>query len=172
MASQQVGGRRGRLSYEAQSVFVDEVFVDEDGYEGGGGDGDQGSGDATEGGAEQQGYEDGQAGQADAVLHDARREQGILHLQIDHVKNGYAEHAAPGVDCGQQQRKGYADGCAQDGDDVERTGEHAQRKGVANVQREIDDGADDAEDEHEAALAYEPLVHADAGALQGVVEAV
>ena len=70
------------------------------------------------------------------------------------------------------KREHDGDGRAQNRNDVEQAGEHAQRVGVADAQREIDDGAGDSEDEHEAGLAEQPLLHANGRALQRIVEAL
>ncbi len=64
------------------------------------------------------------------------------------------------------------DDSAGDGDDVEQAHEEAEKQEVADVEQAEDDGAGDAEDEHQKALAEEPLADLALGLLEGEVEAV
>ena len=64
------------------------------------------------------------------------------------------------------------DDAAGDRNDVEQTHEEAKEHEVTDVEETEDDGAGDAEDEHQGALADEPFADLAFGALEGVVEAV
>ena len=70
-----------------------------------------------------------------------------------------------------RQRQHDADGRAQHRDDVQQTGKHAQRRRVTDVQRDVDHGARQAQNEHQAALADEPAAHANLHPAQRIVEA-
>ena len=102
------------------------------------GDGDQGAEDAFDRGTEQQRDEDSQCGQVDTVPHDAGSEPGIFDLNINEKKDGHAEHAAPRVDGCHQERKHEGNSRAQNRNDIEQTGEHAQAISVADMEREIE----------------------------------
>jgi hypothetical protein len=152
-------------------IFVDSVLLEQDGDEGGGGDGDESSDDAGQGGSQEQGDEDGEAHEIDAGAHDPRDEDGVFDVDVDEIEDEDAGHLGPGVDCGDDGDQRDGDDPAGDGDDVEQSHEEAEEKEVADVEDAEDDDARDPEDEHEGALAYEPLAHLALGSFEGGVEA-
>ena len=154
------------------SVLLDGIFVEKNGDEGGGGDGDEGSDDAGKGGSQEQGDEDGEAHEVDAGTHDARGEDGVFDVDIDHVEEDDAGHLGPGVECGDERGERDGDGAAGDGDDVEEAHEKAEQNEVTDVEEAEDDGARDSEDEHEGALADKPFADLALGSFEGLVEAV
>ena len=113
-----------------------------------------------------QGDEHGEAHEVDAGAHDARDEEGVLEVDVDEVEEEDAGHLGPGVERGDEGGERDGDDSAGDGDDVQQAHEDAEQEEVADVQQAEDDGAADAEDEHEQALAEEPLAHADLGFLE------
>jgi hypothetical protein len=154
------------------SVFLDGVLLEQDGDESGGGDGDEGSDDAGEGRSQEEGDEDGEAREVDAGTHDARDEEGVFDVDVDEVEDEDAGHLGPGVECGDEGGECDGDGAAGDGNDVEEAHEEAEQDEVADVEETEDDGARDAEDKHEGALADEPFAHLAFGSFEGLVEAV
>jgi hypothetical protein len=147
------------------------ILVHENGDEGGGGDGDEGSNDAGESGAGDEGDEDRKAHEIDAAAHDARGEETIFDLYIDGVEDEDAGHLGPGIESGDDAREDDGDDAADHGNDVEQAHENAEKEEIPDVQGGEDDGAADAEDEHEGALAEEPLAHAEIGDAEGLVKA-
>ncbi len=77
-----------------------------------------------------------------------------------------------GVKGGDERGDDDCDHAAGDRNDVEQTHEEAKEHEVTDVEETKDDGARDAEDEHQGALADEPFADLAFGALEGVVEAV
>ena len=151
---------------------MDEVLVQEDGDEGGGGDGDQGADDAGQLGPGDEGDEDGKAHEVDAVAHDARGEDGVFDVDVDEVEEEDAEHFFPGIERGDEGGQCDGDDRAGDGNDIEQAHEDAEQDEVADVQEAEDEGAGEAEDEHERGLAEEPLADTQLGRAERGVEAL
>ena len=152
-------------------VFLDEVLVHEDGDEGRGRDGDQGPDDAGQFGADDEGDEDGEAHEIDVLAHDARGEDGVFDVDVEEVEEEDGGHLGPGIEGRDQADEQDGDDTAGDGNDVHQTHEDAEQEEVADVQEAEDEGAGEAEDEHQRELAEEPLAGAPFGFLQGDGEA-
>ncbi len=153
------------------SVFFDGVFVEEDGDEGGSGYGDQGSYDAGYCRAQEEGDEDGQAHEVDAGAHDAGGEEGVLQVDVEEVEGEDAEHLGPGVEGCDSSGEEDGEDSSCNGDDVEQAHEEAEEDEVSDVEEAEDDGAGEAQAEHEQALTEEPFAHLLVGSLEGGVEA-
>jgi hypothetical protein len=153
-------------------VLLDCVFLQQNGDEGGGGDGYQGSDDAGEGGSQEQRDEDGEPHEIDAGAHDARDEDGVFEVDVDEVEDEDPGHFGPGVDRGYARGENDGDDSAGDGNDIEQPHEEAEKDEVTDVEKTEGDGARDAEDEHEDALADEPFAYLALGLLEGAVEAL
>ena len=82
---------------------------------------------------------------------------GVLDVDVDEVEDEDAGHLGPGIECGDAGDEDHGDDASGDGNDVEQAHEDAEKEEVADVEEAEDDGAGDAEDEHEQALAEEPF---------------
>ncbi len=151
-------------------IFLYGIFFEENGDQCGGGDGHERSCDSSECGSEEKRDEHCQAHEVDAGAHDAGDEVDVLDVEVDHVEDEDAEHLGPGVEGGDSGSKRDGDDASRDRDDVEESHKKAEQEEIANVQESEDDGAGDSEDEHQEALADEPLADLLVGALEGVVE--
>ncbi len=158
-----IGGGQGSGS----GILLNEVLVHEDGDECGGGDCDEGADDAGQLRTDEQGDEHGEAHEMDTAAHDAGDEEAVFDLQVDGVEDEDAGHAGPGFGGRDDGREGDGDDAAGDGNDVEEAHEDAQKEEVTDVQSGEDDGAAEAEDEHEGELAEEPAAHAQFGDDEG-----
>ena len=141
------------------TIFPKRVLVEENGDERRSGNGDQGSNDAGESRTNKESDENREPHQVDGGFHDARREDGIFKVNVDRVKDENTGHLGPGVKRRDARGSDDGDDAASDRNDIQQTHQHSKEYGVPHMQRDKNDSAADAQDEHEGALTDEPLAH-------------
>ena len=146
------------------------ILLQQDRNQGRGRNRDERSNDPCQGCAEEQGDKDSKPHQVYARAHDARDQEGVLDVDIDCIEDQHAGHLAPGVDGRDDGDQHDRHDAAGDGNQVEQTHKKAQQNEVADVENAKDDSAGDSQDEHQEALAEQPLAHLVIGCLESLVE--